>query len=85
MFPLSFNRVVIGLYVGFPFNSTDSCVGYAANSFAISSNGDYCASGTKTGFGTFDDSDVVGCGLLVLPTGRRLFFTKNGDLWGKNF
>jgi hypothetical protein len=80
------NNAAIGLCgTDFPFNLMNTFVGGEAGSFAIRENGDYYVSGTeaKSGFGTFHHGDVVGCGLLVLPAGRRLFFTKNGDLWGK--
>ena len=61
-------------------------VGDVASSFAMRLDGTYFASGTsQSGFGkgAFANGDVVGCGLLVLPTERRLFFTKNGEIWGK--
>jgi hypothetical protein len=56
------------------------------DSFAVHSDGYYWASGKKQekdapqGFGL---GDVIGCGLVVMPTGsRHIFFTKNGENWG---
>jgi hypothetical protein len=72
----------------FPFTSTETWVGKIADSFAIENDGDYYASDTyMKGFakGTYNNTDVVGCGLMVMPTERRLFFTKNGEIWGEPF
>jgi hypothetical protein len=60
-------------------------VGNEAGSFGICKDGTYWGSDTsQSGFakGPFVNGDVVGCGLLVLPTERRLFFTKSGEIWG---
>jgi hypothetical protein len=63
-------------------------VGNVAGSFAMRKDGTFLASGTEqSGFGkgAFANGDVVGCGLLVLPAERRLFYTKNGEIWGEIF
>jgi hypothetical protein len=71
----------------FPFTSTTASVGAVAGSFAICKDGDYGASGQwHSGFGkgVLNTGDVVGCGLLVLPSAERhLFFTKSGEIWGQ--
>jgi hypothetical protein len=72
----------------FPFTSTQTWMGNVAGSFSIENDGDlYTSSTYKKGFakGTFNNTDVVGCGLMVMPTERRLFFTKNGVIWGEQF
>jgi hypothetical protein len=81
------------MYIGlcganFPFTTASQHVGGVAGSFAIRRNGEYWASGkcvsvSGHGEGEFVSGDVVGCGLLILPTERRLFFTKNGEIWGQ--
>jgi hypothetical protein len=59
-----------------------------SHSFGIDNDGTYSASREFVdghGKGSFTKGDVVGCGLLVLPAERRLFFTKNGEVWGKYY
>ena len=70
----------------------DKYVGKCANSFGIDCVGDLFHSGTrKSGFGPggFTCGDTIGCGLMTaqheaLQTNRWIFFTKNGEFWGKN-
>ena len=78
------------MYIGlcdadFPF-ITSTGLGRFTGSFAIRKCGTYWASGTDVsghGKGGFASGDVVGCGLLILSTERRIFFTKNGEIWGE--
>jgi hypothetical protein len=67
----------------------DDSIGNHAGSFAISNDGFFGASGPhwqEAYFpGGFDSGDVVGFGLLIRASEKRIFFTKNGQLWGKRF
>jgi hypothetical protein len=70
----------------FPFTRMIVFVGSFTGSFAIGRFGHYWASGTGVnghGEGDFASGDVVGCGLLILPMERHIFFTKNGEIWGQ--
>ena len=69
----------------YPFSST-TFVGRHTGSFAILNTGTYYALGQKVdgnAKGHFSAGDVIGCGLLVMPKERHIFFTKNGEIWCK--
>jgi hypothetical protein len=61
-------------------------VGHYNGSFAIADDGTFWASSEYVkghGEGGYSNGDVVGFGLLTMPSQRCLILTKNGQIWGK--